>query len=154
MCFIHVFFLMCDLTGTCVFGTLWWLLLTALFTVRSFSATCSSVHLPPLDSLLINPPLSFLLSWLWGHGARHGPQAPAAYHWWKEGLDQHAGPPPQAPAPKLPGPRLTGQSAGHGSNRGLLHQRIIGGQHQGISDWLTLSFCVRHVFRRTCEAKS
>lgn len=77
--------------------------------------------------------LSVLLPGLRRHSARHGPQAPAAYHWWKEGLDQHPGPSPQAPAPKLPGPRIPGQSAGRRSHRGLLHQRIIGGQHQGIS---------------------
>lgn len=122
-----------------------------------------SVHLfmnrPPLDSLLINPtslppPPSFLLSWLWGHGAGLGPQAPAAYHWWEEGLDQHAGPPPQAPAAKLPGPRLAGQSAGRGPHRGLLHQRLVGGQHQGISDPLAPSSRFRPVFGTSREAKS
>lgn len=72
MCFfslswcVYVILLVCDLTGTCVFGTLWWLLLTALFTVRSsdFSATCSCLStclwtvLLLIHCLLIPPPPS------------------------------------------------------------------------------------------------
>lgn len=82
-------------------------------------------------SISSSPPLSLLLPRLRRHRARHGPEEPAAHHRRQEGLDQHPGAAAQTPAPELPGPRLSGQSSGRGPDGGLLHQRLIGGKHQG-----------------------
>lgn len=89
------------------------------------------------------PPLSLLLPRLGRNRARHGPEEPAAHHRRQEGLDQHPGAAAQDPAPELPGPRLPGQSPGRGPHGGLLHQRLVGGKHQGDYEPLAcLSVCL------------
>lgn len=94
---------------------LWFEALIQVITLNIVYFSTLSFHVWPLVLLVllliiscfhISLP-SFLLSRYWGHSARSGSQAPAAYHRRKEGLDQHPGSTPQAPAPKLPGPRVS-----------------------------------------------
>lgn len=99
-------------------------------------------HPPPLSSL------SVLLPRVRRHRARHGPEESAAHHRREEGLDQHPGAASQAPAPELPGPRLASQSSGRGPDRGLLHQRLVGGKHQGNRFSLFFKVCLKSVSQR------
>lgn len=113
-----------------------------LFSLLSFPPWVISIPSHPLFLCL----LSLLLSWVGCYCARCGPEAAAAYHRWKERLDQCPRARSQAPAQEFSGSWLTHQSTGCWCHRGLFYQWISGGHHQGNPSLSSLNFVFLSTF--------